>query len=79
MCRELMRASTSDGAKLDLWKRWLGLVDPGDQTKGKQSADLDLGDDNGSMEWSPVPPLEHVTAVLRAKVSNFHFEGETLY
>lgn len=62
MCRELMRVSPSDGAKLELWKRWLGLAEPGDQTKGKQK------DDDESIKWSPVPPLEHVTAVLREKV-----------
>ena len=62
MCRELMRVFASDGGKLELWKRWLGLAEPGDQTKGKQR------DDDGSIEWPPAPPLEHVTAVLREKV-----------
>lgn len=75
MCREIMRASALDGAKLDLWKRWLGLSD---QTKGKQRA---ANDNDGSIEWSPVPPLELVIAVLREKVIEscvFHIDSDSV-
>ncbi|KAF9076294.1 hypothetical protein BDP27DRAFT_896694 [Rhodocollybia butyracea] len=30
MCREQMRVTGSDGAKLELWKRWLGLIETSD-------------------------------------------------
>ncbi|KAJ3719953.1 hypothetical protein C8R42DRAFT_722630 [Lentinula raphanica] len=72
MCRELMKAAPSDGAKLDLWKRWLGLLnseqaDSSPNDKGKQK--VDAADDSSFNEWPSVPPLEHVIAVLRAKLT----------
>ncbi|GAW03640.1 hypothetical protein LENED_005379 [Lentinula edodes] len=71
MCRELMKMATSDGAKLELWKRWLGLAESTDPsetiTKGKQKAE---GlDDDQSFEWPSVPPLEYVIAVIRSKLT----------
>ncbi|KAJ4486142.1 hypothetical protein J3R30DRAFT_1459387 [Lentinula aciculospora] len=69
MCRELMRTAASDGAKLELWKRWLGLAeltDPSLNTKGKQK---DAPDDDKSFEWPSVPPLEYIIALLRAKLA----------
>ncbi|KAJ3734859.1 hypothetical protein DFJ43DRAFT_1061933 [Lentinula guzmanii] len=69
MCREIMKAAASDGAKLELWKRWLGLSEPTDPpltNKGKQK---EVSDDDKSLEWPSVPPLEHVIAVLRAKLT----------
>lgn len=69
-----MKMATSDGAKLELWKRWLGLAESTDPsetiTKGKQKAE---GlDDDQSFEWPSVPPLEYVIAVIRSKVIPFH-------
>ncbi|KIK70993.1 hypothetical protein GYMLUDRAFT_235382 [Collybiopsis luxurians FD-317 M1] len=66
MCRDIMRATSSDGAKLELWKRWLGLADPEPVGKGKQKAN---NNDAESVEWPVVPPIEYVTAVLRAKLT----------
>ncbi|KAF5390268.1 hypothetical protein D9757_002933 [Collybiopsis confluens] len=58
MCRNLLRAASSDGAKLELWKRWLGLS----ETEGIPSTDIDTN--------SVIPPMEYVIAVLRAKLTN---------
>ena len=57
MCRYLLREAARDGAKLELWKRWLGLET--NDSKEPQSSSASL----------LVPSIDYVKDILRVHVS----------
>ncbi|ESK86657.1 hypothetical protein Moror_9718 [Moniliophthora roreri MCA 2997] len=61
MCRYFLRMAGRDGAKLDLWKRWLGLEKFKEPTSPNDESEAP----------PPAPPFVYVIAVLRAEVSLF--------
>ncbi|KAG7099210.1 hypothetical protein E1B28_001077 [Marasmius oreades] len=56
MCRCLLRMAGRDGAKLDLWQRWLGLLEENDPN-------LRPGNSPSTL---PTPPIEYLKAILHA-------------
>ncbi|KAL0581612.1 hypothetical protein V5O48_000428 [Marasmius crinis-equi] len=56
MCRYLLREAGRDGAKLELWKRWLGL-------------ELDEPTGEEVTPPLPAPPLQYVKDILRVHAS----------
>jgi hypothetical protein len=76
-CHDYLKTISRDGRKLEVWKQWFGLADPGQLRKKQWSQDDELlpsenlRADNLTSEGGVPPPVDFVVAVVQDHVSFF--------